>query len=61
MASEHKASNGVNNAEPKDVIIEPDGPSVVSKDDDDSKVKFQLFVETFSIMELFVFPVHVAR
>lgn len=38
VASEHKINNGVNNGEHKDVAIEPDGPSVVSKEDDDSKV-----------------------
>jgi hypothetical protein len=41
VASEHKIianNNGVNNGESKDVIIEPDEPSVVSKEDEDSKV-----------------------
>jgi len=37
VATEH-IRNGVNNAELKDMIIEPDGPSIVSKDDDESKV-----------------------
>lgn len=38
VANEHK--NGGSNVEPKDIVIEPDGPSVVSKDEDDSKVVF---------------------
>jgi hypothetical protein len=37
VAGDH-VRNGVNSSEPKDIIIEPDGPSIVSKDDDDSKV-----------------------
>lgn len=37
VANEHK--NGGNNSEPKGGVIEPDGPSVVSKDEDDSKVR----------------------
>lgn len=36
VANEHK--NGLNSVEPKDGVIEPDGPSVVSKEEDDSKV-----------------------
>lgn len=46
VASEHK-KNGVSNAEPKDVVIEPDGPSTISKDEDDSKV-----VSTNELMHL---------
>ncbi|CAG9798079.1 unnamed protein product [Chironomus riparius] len=36
VANEH-IRNGVNNIEPKDIVIEPDGPSIVSKEDDESK------------------------
>lgn len=38
VANEH--TKGSINAELKEAVIEPDGPSVVSKDDDDSKVTF---------------------
>lgn len=35
VAKEH--INGMNNVEPKEVIIEPDGPSNASKDDEDDE------------------------
>jgi hypothetical protein len=37
VAKEH-IKNGVNNSEPKEIVIEPDGPSTVSKEDEESKV-----------------------
>lgn len=37
MASDH-VINSVNTSEPKDVVIEPDGPSIASKEDEESKV-----------------------
>lgn len=40
VASEHQ--NGLSKADPKDGVIEPDGPSVVSKDEDDSKVIYEI-------------------